>query len=58
MKADAYRWHPQYDPQTKLTYGRIVERDRWHVSVEKGGNELWQKEVPGTKSSDYHRGAW
>jgi hypothetical protein len=59
VKADAYRWHPQYDPQTKLTYGRIIERDKWLVRVEKDGKELWRKEIPGTKTSDYFSwGLW
>ena len=52
VKADAYRWHPQYDPKTKLTYGRIIEKDKWRMRVEKDGKELWQKEIPGTKTSD------
>ena len=55
VKADAYRWSPQYDPKTKLTYGRIIENDKWRVRVEKDGKQLWHKEVPGTKASDYDK---
>lgn len=46
-KADTFRWHPQYDPETKLTYGRVSEKGKWHVRVEKGGKVLWEKEIPG-----------
>jgi hypothetical protein len=57
--ADAYRWHPQYDPQTKLAYGRLTEKDKWRVRVWRGDKDLWEKELPGTPvSGSFDWGLW
>ncbi|VTR99627.1 unnamed protein product [Gemmata massiliana] len=53
VKADTFRWHPQYDPKTKLTYGRVSEKDKWRVRVEKDAKVLWEKEIPGTRVDAY-----
>ncbi len=53
VKADTFRWHPQYDPKTKLTYGRVSEKSKWRVRVEKDSKVLWEKEIPGTKVDGY-----
>jgi hypothetical protein len=54
IKADAYKWHPQYHPELKLTYGRLIEKDKWRVRVEKQGKTLWEKEFPGKPASDLY----
>ena len=53
VKADTFRWHPQYDPKTKLSYGRVSEKGTWRVRVEKGAKVLWEKEIPGTRVDAY-----
>ena len=53
VKADAYRWKPQYDPETKLTYGRLLEKDSWRVRVTRGDKELWTQEIPGEPVKGY-----
>src|SRR5206468_2342717 len=47
VKADAFRWSPQYDPQTGLAWGRLVGEGKWRVRVEKGGKVLWEEEIAG-----------
>lgn len=54
VKADAYKWHPQYHPEVKLTYGRMIEKDKWRVRVEKAGKTLWEKEFPGKPTDDLY----
>jgi hypothetical protein len=53
VKADAYRWHPQYDPQTKVTYGHVLEKGKWRVRAQRDGRVLWEHEIPGTKVDSY-----
>jgi hypothetical protein len=53
VKADVFRWQPQYDPKTGLTYGHVVGKEKWSVRVEKEGKVLWAKELPGTKVEGY-----
>ncbi|PQO35591.1 hypothetical protein [Blastopirellula marina] len=59
IQADVFRWSPRYDPQTKLTYGRMVdktaqgEEPRWRIEVRKGDKVLWETVVPGTMSQRY-----
>src|SRR5262249_12646863 len=51
IRNDRYHWKPQYDPRTGLTYGHVIEADKkqWRVRVEKQGQVLWEKVVPGKK---------
>jgi hypothetical protein len=59
VKSDAYRWHPQYDPKTELTSGRLIEKDGWRVRVEKGAKVLWTREIPGAPVEEYFSwGLW
>jgi hypothetical protein len=53
VKADAYRWRPQYDPQTNLAYGHVREKGKWRVRVERDERVLWEHEIPGTKVDSY-----
>jgi hypothetical protein len=54
VKDNAYRWSPQYDPETGLTYGHVIEKDRSRVRVEKAGKLLWENEIPGTMIRPEH----
>jgi hypothetical protein len=59
VTADAYRWHPRYDPETKLTYGYVLEKDHWRVRIEKGGKVLWTRAIDGTPVDEYFSwGLW
>lgn len=59
VKNDLLKWHPQYDPQTELTYGRTVGEKSWKVRVEKAGKVLWEKELPGGPQDGYSSwGLW
>ncbi len=53
VKADAYRWRPQYDPQAKLAYGHILEKGKWRVRVERDERVLWEQKIAGTKVDSY-----
>jgi hypothetical protein len=53
VNADAYGWQPQYDPQTKLTYGHVREKGKWRVRVQRDERVLWEHEIPGTKVDSY-----
>lgn len=53
IKADAYRWHPQYDSQTNLAYGHILEKGKWRVRAQRDERVLWEHEIPGTKVDSY-----
>jgi hypothetical protein len=52
VKEDRYRWQPEYDPETRLSYGHLIEpkQQRWHVRVERAGQVLWEAALPGKKS--------
>src|SRR5205823_5380307 len=56
IRNDRYRWHPQYDPVTGLTYGYVIDdakEKQWRIRVEKRGTILWEKRISGTKSHGY-----
>jgi hypothetical protein len=63
LRADVYRWSPRYDPQTKLTYGRMADatapagEKRWRIQVQRAGKTLWEKAVPGAMST-WSQGCW
>lgn len=60
-RTDHYKWHPQYDPKTGLTYGHLDEpaKRQWRLRVEKKRTILWEKVIPGTKSEGYFSwGLW
>jgi hypothetical protein len=52
---DRYQWRPQYEPKTGVSYGYKEEpaKRQWHIRVEKAGELLWEKVLPGTKSDQY-----
>jgi hypothetical protein len=50
VKVDAYRWRPQYDPKTKLSFGRLFEKDQCRFRAEKDGKVVWEHALPGTKT--------
>lgn len=56
VKADAYRWSPQYVPELKLSYGHVLEKDTWRVRAERDGKVLWEKTLPGKPLDSYHFG--
>ena len=56
IKDDVLRWHPQYIPDLKLSYGHVVEKDGWRVRGERDGKVLWEKALPGKPLDDYHFG--
>jgi hypothetical protein len=47
VKKDVLKWSPQYDPELKLSYGHIIEKDRFRVRVEKAGQVIWEQEIAG-----------
>ena len=52
IQNNVYRWNPQFDPKTQLTYGRIQSsKQDWEIRVNKGEKVLWKKTVPGTMST-------
>jgi hypothetical protein len=56
VKADTYKWHPQYDPKLKLAIGRVIEKDTWRVRGEKDGKVIWEKQLPGKPTEAYFYG--
>jgi len=61
IRTHRYRWKPQYDPKTGLSYGHLIEAEKkqWRIRVEKQGKVLWEKVVPGKKSKRYDSwGLW
>ena len=56
VKNDRWKWHPQYDPKTGLTCGRLIEPDKkqWRARVEKGDEVLWETVILGTPSKRYY----
>jgi hypothetical protein len=47
VKADAYKWHPLYAPELKLSIGRLVEKGSWRVRAERDGKPLWEHKLDG-----------
>jgi hypothetical protein len=61
VRADAYQWHPQYDPKLGLTEGYLIDSDAKQVRlrVEKGGKVLWETAIPGVRTEGpYSHGFW
>lgn len=55
VAGDVFRWTPQYDPESKLVYGRLKTKDKreWRIRVEKDGNLLWEKRLQGEWPKGY-----
>lgn len=53
VKADVFRWSPQYIPELKLSYGHIIEKDNWRIRGEREGKVLWEKTLPGKPLNSY-----
>lgn len=55
IRADRYRWMPQYDPQSKLTIGHLGKpgEDAWKLHVEKEGKTLWETGIAQKISPHY-----
>ena len=52
IQNNVYRWNPQFDPETQLTYGRLQSsKQDWEIRVNKGEKVLWKKTVLGTMST-------
>lgn len=49
IRADAYRWQPQYDPETGFTIGHLsgTEEGSWRLRVAEEGKVLWETAVGG-----------
>jgi hypothetical protein len=56
VKADAYKWSPQYVPDLKLSYGHLIEKDGWRVRGERDGKVLWEVTLTGKPLDAYHFG--
>lgn len=58
IKTDRYRWKPQYDSDLDLAYGHLIEKDKkqWRIRVERKGEVLWEKVIPGEKSPRFWDG--
>jgi hypothetical protein len=56
VKADTYRWSPQYEPKLKLSVGRIIEKSQWRVRAEREGAIIWERVIPGTPTDSYLHG--
>ena len=49
---NVYRWDPQFDPATQLSYGRMKSsKTTWDIRVTKDEKVLWKKTVRGWMSS-------
>lgn len=53
VKADAYKWQPQYDPKLKLSVCRLVETGSWRVRAERDGKTLWEHKLDGAPTDGY-----
>ena len=51
VKADHWKWRPQFHPKLGLTIGRLIEADKkqWKVRVWKGDKMLWEATIPGAQ---------
>jgi hypothetical protein len=58
VKADAYRWRPQYDPKLKLAVGHLVGQNSWRVRAEREGKALWEATIPGGPVDSYSFGLY
>lgn len=56
VKADAYKWQPQYEPKLKLSIGRLVEKGSWRIRAERDGKTLWEHKLDGAPTDAY--AAW
>ena len=51
VKADAYQWRPQYDPKTKMSFGRLFEKGKCRVRAREGRqSRVGAHQLPGTKT--------